>query len=173
MDIITIFVLVAVIILIGYAKQYIENGGKRKEKEVASYNYQRKKYFMTRAEHDFYDVLQDAVADDYVIFPQVHLSTIIDHKVKGQNWQGALAHIDRKSVDFVLCDKDYLSPRLVIELDDKSHSRKDRIARDEEVERILDEVGLPLLRIENHGSFDVASISESIRAAVSEDGSDM
>lgn len=47
----------------------------------------------------------------------------MDHKIKGQNWQGALSHIDRKSVDIVLCDKNYIAPKLVIELDDKSHER--------------------------------------------------
>jgi very-short-patch-repair endonuclease len=77
----------------------------------------------------------------------VHLSTIIDEKVQKQNWRGARAHIGRKSVDFVLCDKEFITPKLAIELDDSSHEQSDRILRDREVERILEEAGVPLLRI--------------------------
>lgn len=69
--------------------------------------------------------------------------------MRGQNWRAALAHINRKSVDFVLCDKAYLSPKLAIELDDKSHGVLDRQDRDREVERILREAHVPLLRLEN------------------------
>lgn len=130
------------------------------------YRYLKKDWFMTRTEHEFYNVLVQAVGNDYYIFPQVHLATLLDHKVKGQSWQGALSHIDRKSVDFVLCDKNYISPKLVIELDDKTHERPDRIERDGEVEQILKEAGLPLLRIENHGSFNPMELTGKIRASL-------
>lgn len=88
------------------------------------------------------------------------------HAVKGQNWQGALSHINRKSVDFVLCDKSYISPKLAIELDDKSHQQEDRKTRDQELERILAEAGIPLLRLENHGSFDSAAIQKQIQEKI-------
>ena len=124
-----------------------------------NYKYKKQQFFMTRAEHEFFDALMTAVGDKYLIFAQVHLPTLIDNKVVGQNWRAALAHIDRKSVDFVLCDKQYISPKLAIELDDRSHERPDRIDRDSEVERMLNDAGLPLLRIENHGAFNPTELS--------------
>lgn len=130
------------------------------------YSYLRKKYFISRAEHEFYNALVSAVGNDYYVFAQVHLPTLVDHKIKGQNWQGAFSHINRKSVDFVLCDKAYISPILAIELDDKSHLSVDRRERDSEVERILSEAGLPLLRIENHGTFDLKSIASEIKQKI-------
>lgn len=131
-------------------------------KKSSPYHYSRKQYFMTRAEHEFYVALKTAVGNDYTIFAQVHLPTIVEHKVKGQNWNAALNSINRKSVDFVLCDNSYLSPVLAIELDDKSHEREDRKERDIVVESILEEADLPLLRIENHESFDPNSIRAKI-----------
>lgn len=103
------------------------------------------------------------MGNEYHVFAQVHLPTILDNKVKGQDWRAALAHINRKSVDFVLCDKAYLSPKLAIELDDKSHERIDRQERDREVERILSDAGMPLLRLENRGRFDVEELARKVR----------
>lgn len=126
---------------------------------------------MSRAEHECYDAIIEAVGQDYYVFAQVHLPTIVSHKTKGQSWQGAFSHINRKSVDYVLCDKKYISPKLVIELDDKSHQEEDRKIRDEELERILSEAGIPLLRLENHGSFDTMVIQKQIQEIVTADHS--
>ena len=131
--------------------------------EKSKYVYKRKNFFLSRAEHECYDALIAAVGKDYHVFAQVHLPTLLDQKIKGQNWRTALAHINRKSVDFVLCDKAYLSPKLAIELDDKSHERPDRQERDREVERILHEAGVPLLRIENRGNFNPSELSQRIK----------
>lgn len=137
-----------------------------KEKPKTKYQYKHKDFFLTRAEHECYDALVEAVGSDYHIFAQVHLPTIIDHTVGGQDWRAALAHINRKSVDFVLCDKAYISPKLAIELDDRSHERPDRQERDQEVERILREVGVPLLRLQNHGGFDAVQLATQIKSVL-------
>ncbi len=132
----------------------------------SEYQYKHKNFFMTRAEHECYDALVRAVGDRYYVFPQVHLPSIVDSEVAGQNWKGAFRHISQKSVDFVLCDKAYISPKLAIELDDKTHKRQDRIDRDGEVERILKDAGIASLRIENHGSFDSIKLAQEIDALV-------
>lgn len=130
------------------------------------YCYQRKEFFMTRAEHECYDALCVAVGERYHVFPQVHLPCIADYKVVGQKWSHAFFHISQKSVDFVLCDKAYISPKLAIELDDRSHERPDRQIRDREVERILAEAGLPLLRLKNHSSFNPSELSQKIQELI-------
>jgi hypothetical protein len=97
----------------------------------------KKKFFMSRAEHECFDALLAAVGEEFYIFAQVHLPPLIDNKVVGQNWAAAFKHINGKSVDFVLCDKAYIAPKRAIELDNKTHARPDRRERDMEVERIL------------------------------------
>jgi hypothetical protein len=82
----------------------------------------------------------------YYIFPQVHLSAILDHRVKGQEWHYAFRHINGKSVDYVLCNKNTLEPTYAIELDDYTHDKADRRERDVEVERIFEAASLPLVR---------------------------
>lgn len=152
-------IVIALVIVLAILKAVFEGGG---EREKAKYRYTRKQFFLTRAEHECYDALVAAVGDKYHVFAQVHLPTILDNKVKGQDWRAALAHINRKSVDFVLCDKAYISPKLAIELDDRSHERPDRQERDQEVERILRDAGVPLLRLENKGRFEASDLARRI-----------
>jgi len=127
------------------------------------YQYKKKDFFLSRAEHECYNALVIAAGKDYCIFPQAHLPTIVDNKIVGQNWRGAFSHINRKSVDFVLCDKTHISPKLAIELDDRTHEHLNRKERDSEVERILKGAGLPLLRLENHGHFNPEELAQKIK----------
>jgi hypothetical protein len=116
-------ILVAILVVVGVASIFFKKSGEAEsdaDRAKPRYNYTAKKFFMTRAEHEFYDVLGQAVGHEFRIFAQVHISELVDGKIPGQNWKAARAHIDRKSVDFLLCDKDYISPRLAIEVDDKN-----------------------------------------------------
>jgi len=156
---ITVGIVLALVAVIAVAKILFEG---TEAPVKAKYQYRRKNFFLTRAEHECYDALIQAVGADYYVYAQVHLPTIVDHAIKGQDWRAALAHINRKSVDFVLCDKAYISPKLAIELDDRSHERPDRQERDQEVERIFQQAGVPLLRLQNHGQFSVTDLSQKI-----------
>ena len=156
-------VIVAVVALAVLRAVFEGGAGEEKRK----YQYKRKNFFLTRAEHECFDALMSAVGNDYLIFAQVHLPTLIDNKVVGQNWRAAFRHINGKSVDFVLCDKAYIAPKLAIELDDKSHERPDRQERDIEVERILREAGVPLLRLENKGRFNPSELAQKIKDVLS------
>ena len=55
-------------------------------------------------------------------------------------------------MDFVLCDRETLRPAYAVELDDYTHGFDNRKKPDAEVERILAESGLPLVRFKNYHS---------------------
>ena len=122
---------------------------KRKVFKNNAYQYITKQSPMTMTESEFFFKLERIVSDRYFIFPQVHLSSIFDHRVKGQEWKFAFRHINGKSVDYLLCDKETLLPTYAIELDDYTHERSDRRERDAEVERIFEYAKLPLIRVRN------------------------
>ena len=123
---------------------------KRKVYKDNVYSYTAKSLMMTRTESEFFSKLDRVVNERYHVFPQVHLSALLEHKVKGQDWKFAFRHINGKSVDFVLCDKETLRPTYAIELDDLTHEQSDRRKRDAEVERIFEEANLPLVRFKNN-----------------------
>jgi very-short-patch-repair endonuclease len=124
------------------------------------YSYTAKSSLMSKTESDFFVKLERAVSERYYVFPQVHLSAILDHRVKGQEWKYAFRHINGKSVDYVLCSRATLKPTYAIELDDYTHDKPDRRERDSEVERIFEAANLPLVRFRNK---DVSE-SDIIRA---------
>lgn len=146
-----IYVLIAlIIIIIVLARAVASNfSSKRKVFKNNVYSYTAKSLLMTRVEAEFFTKLVSVVDERYYVFPQVHLSALLDHRVKGQDWRYAFRHINGKSVDFVLCDKETLRPTYAIELDDSTHEMPDRRERDIEVERVFKEAKLPLVRFSN------------------------
>lgn len=163
-----LFILAGAIALLGLALAAVrllagEASDTLKVTSKTSYNYTRKKYFLTKSEKDFYDKLVATLGSECAIFAQVHLSSILDHQVKGQNWKAALSHIQRKSVDFLICDKQYLSPKVVIELDDATHSRPDRLERDEIVNNLLHNAGIACLRVPYQDVNNLNQIVSEIR----------
>lgn len=121
---------------------------------------------MTRAEHDFYDALLVGVGNEFRIFAQVHLDCLLEPTSYGRDRLYAFRHINQKSVDFVLCDRQ-LRTVLAIELDDSSHNRPDRVQRDQLVESLLKEGGVPLLRISHNKVYEPQVLATRIREAIS------
>lgn len=66
--------------------------------------------------------------------------------------------IDRKRVDFVLVDPATFATHTVIELDDRSHARPDRMQRDTFVEEMLAQAGIDLVRIPVAPSYSAAKL---------------
>ena len=96
----------------------------------------------------------------------IHLDAIVSSKLAGRGRLYAFRHINQKSVDFVACDKKQIRPLFAIELDDKTHNRPERLQRDREVERILHDAGIPLVRIENRGRFEPKELAQSVQRQI-------
>ena len=165
----------AVIMLIGIA--YIFKGiGKIKQAEDSNennnrikksqYKYYAKPYVMTSRENKCFKILNEIFSSKWFVVPQVHLSALLDYRVKGQNWNAAFRHINGKSVDFVLIGKESYKVICVIELDDSTHSKPDRIERDVEIERMFKEAGIPLARISKFESMPKSEIAKVVTDAI-------
>lgn len=144
-------VILAVILV---ARLGSHSSNKKKVFKNNTYYYTAKNSLMSKTESDFFIRLERVVNERYYVFPQVHLSAILDHRVKGQEWRYAFKHINGKSVDYVLCSRSTLKPAYAIELDDYTHNQKDRQKRDAEVERIFEAANFPLVRF---GNMDVSN----------------
>ncbi len=122
---------------------------------VDKYRYQPKYRLMTANELKFFRRLEKICASKYYIFPQIHLSALVDHKVTGQSWRGAFTYINAWSVDFVLCRRDTLETAWVVELDDSSHHQSDVRQRDWSKEKILAQAGIPIVRFTTSELFNL------------------
>ena len=89
------------------------------------------------------------------IFPEVNYSHIISIKKQSDyEMRRYRSHIERKSADFVICDKDNCIPLLVIDIDGEIHNRSDRKKKDKEIDDVLHSIGLPIIRFTNEQSRD-------------------
>tara|TARA_R110002111_G_scaffold257026_1_gene324912 strand:+ start:49572 stop:50234 length:663 start_codon:yes stop_codon:yes gene_type:complete len=124
--------------------------------------YRLRDNFLSHAELSFYRVLKQAVPKELVIFCKVNLHDVFYVKQSEQslNYRNK---IDRKHVDFLLCDPKSMMPLLGVELDDVSHARKDRRERDQFVDEVFKAAGLPLLHIPAARGYSVFELSDLIQ----------
>ena len=159
--------IVIIVILLGaftFLKGKLNLGDKGDDKKESDdyKHYVKKNYLMSKAEHEFYKVLQETVKDKYYIVPQVQLSKIIEVNKYEKNKRTYFNKIDRKSVDFVLFNKEYFTPYMVIELDDSSHMLPEREERDDFVDSILNRVGIKIAHISTSKNYDLRTIFDTI-----------
>lgn len=98
-----------------------------------------KKRFMTDNELNFYNKIKILENEDYKIVPQVNLATIIEKY--GKSFNNELF----RNVDFAIFDRDFQNILLLIELNDSSHKKADRIKRDIKVKNICNSADIKLI----------------------------
>ena len=131
--------------------------------------YARKDYLFSRAERSFFGALQQVVGSELLIFAKVRLGDLLYIKKGTENRQSFFNRIQSKHVDFVLCEPGEVRPALVIELDDSSHDKASRQARDAFVDDALAAAGLPILRVRAKSGYNPDELAESIKHAMSQE----
>lgn len=139
-----------------------ESDGKQAGK--LEYPYHLRDDFLSRAELSFYLVLKQAVSDKALICTKVDLGDLFYVKSNDPSEHRTYTNkIDRKHVDYLLCDLKTVRPLVGIELDDKSHQKSDRQARDDFVEKVFIAAKLPLLRIRVQRSYSLSGLETLLR----------
>lgn len=142
-------------------------GSNLHKNEEKKYPFKKKRYLMTQTEYKFYEVLHGIIKDKFFIMPQVALSRIIEvqdglTKYGSDSWYANFSRINKKTVDFVIFDKIYLSPMLIIELDDYTHNYFSRQKRDEFLDGALKAADLNVLHIKPQYSYNVQTLEQII-----------
>jgi hypothetical protein len=129
---------------------------------VALRPFSRKKYLLTRTEKCFYNILRKVVAP-HAVLAKVRLADLVEADKRHRLCQANFRRICSKHIDFVICDL-ALSPIIAVELDDSSHRLPDRVARDRDVNRILEIASLPILRVPVRRTYDGDAIEKQLLA---------
>ncbi len=136
--------------------------GGKPEEPSAEVTYGISKRLFSPAETNFYRVLESVMdQENQRLIAKVRLADVIYVKSAAKKLAES-NKIRSKHVDYVLLDRETMAPVLVIELDDKSHNRADRQARDRFVDAALASAGLPILRVKVSQSYDTAALREQI-----------
>lgn len=102
------------------------------------------KKIMSKPEMIFYYRLVNTLPDQ-IILAQVQLSRVLGVK-SGANFGEWHNRINRMSLDFVVCRREDTSIIAVIELDDKSHEREERVKADEKKNQALTSANIRIIR---------------------------
>jgi len=123
------------------------------------YPYKLRDHFLSPAELNFYRVLRDVIQENATICTKVSLRDVFYVSPRDASLHRTyLNKIDRKHVDFLLCDNNTMQPIVGIELDDSSHQRKDRQERDQFVDAVFQAAGLPILHFPVHRAYAIQEI---------------
>lgn len=122
----------------------------QENKNVINYKtyYKPKTYITTKKEAIFYNVLLDIAKElNYTLFAQVPLYAIVSMQdnLDYSTHTKYFNKISSKSIDFILIDEK-CHILLCIELDDNSHYKKHRIARDQFINKLFKDLDIGLLR---------------------------
>ncbi len=145
----------------GYGR--VDVGGPSAAVSLDRRPYRLREDFLTAAERNFYLVLHDAVQGTAFICPKVSLGDLF-YAQTGDHRENRLYlnRIDRKHVDFLLCDPRTVRPLAGIELDDRSHRQPDRQDRDILVQEVFDAAHLPLIRVPVGSAYSCVELRERL-----------
>ena len=122
---------------------------------------------MTPTEIKYYEDLCDALDRaglEVSVWPQVNVSAIIEASGNDSSQKArAFNRICRKSVDYVIANKETQATLVCIELDDYTHSWNSRQERDDFINTVFDEVGIPLFRIKVERHYDFYEIVSTVK----------
>ena len=120
----------------------------------------KKASLLTSHELSFYSHLRVFAEDyNYNVLSKIRLADIVNvndeiYDRHDKDWWSHFGKIKSKHIDFALANKETLAIQLLIELDDSTHYRNDRIQRDEFVDSVCIEAGIPIIHIRNTANLE-------------------
>lgn len=158
--------------LIGQQRQNMSGEGDEGEESyagtgVGAGDYKPRASIMTPTEIKYYEGLCDALDRaglEVSVWPQVNVSAIIEAKSENSKEKArAFNRICRKSVDYVIANKETQETLVCIELDDYTHNWNSRQERDDFINTAFDDVGIPLFRIKVERHYDFYEIVSTVK----------
>jgi hypothetical protein len=133
-----------------------------------SYPYQQQEQLFTPAEWRFYQVLRQAVPEGVTIFGKVRGADVLkpEKGLDRSTWQKSFNKIAMKHFDFVLAESDSGRMFCAIELNDRSHQRRDRQERDAFLVGACENAKFPLLMVPTAKEYDAAALLDSVQRCI-------
>ena len=130
--------------------------------EKVTYPYVLNQQIFSQKEGYFYrDVRPIADKLGLIVFTKVRLADLLTVPKGTKDYTKWFNRIKAKHIDFIFVDREY-NIKLLVEVDDPSHNRPDRQARDEAVDEMFRQVGMEVLHLrawgKKYGAEDLETI---------------
>lgn len=125
---------------------------------------------LTPPEQQFYKVLSSTLQGRAIVMAKVRIADLIKVRrtISRKTFWRHFSKISQKHIDFVLVDPQSFASLCVIELDDKSHARPDRILRDRFVNQVMAQTDIPLYRFPVRRRYDRAKLLQILSPCLSQ-----
>lgn len=129
-----------------------------------SFPFAMKKQLFTAAERQFLMLIERAVGNEFRVLCRVRLIDLLSLKTDTNKKlaNSALLKAGNKNIDFVLCDKNDLTPVMAIDLVYGAGKDGHNVQRDFFVNGALDTASIPHVRIKAKNGYTLAEIRECI-----------
>ena len=131
------------------------------QRDPISGAYKPKKTLLTKAETNFYRHLLGAISGRCIVFCTVRVADVVEvsfpQSKDRSKWQTLFNQISSKHFDYVLVDDD-MNILCAIELNDKSHDRKERQERDAFLRKVMKSADIPLLEIKAARKYNIPEL---------------
>jgi hypothetical protein len=147
---------------LGYLRQLIEQLLPSASKDREPQPYRLREDFLSPTELSYYQILNSVLGSKAAVCAKVRLADLL-YVMRGEKRRSHLNRIISKHIDFLICEVSTMKPVLAIELDDSSHGKKRRKARDEFLNQAMDASGLPLLRVKAQRQYSRQQVVEQLK----------
>lgn len=129
-----------------------------------AFPFRKRQQLFTPVELSFLNMIEQAVGREFRIVCRVKLSDLVSVRQPSNKKQAsaALSKASAKQLDFVLCDRDDMSPILAIDLVHQNSNGGYKLQRDWFVTGALDAASVPHARIKVKSGYSVEEIRECI-----------
>lgn len=141
-----------------------KDSGRNNSAEIKYQPYIKKGGLLSHSELKLYKILKNLLGDKYELSSKVRIPDIIQVK-SGDSAYFSFNRIRAKHVDFLICYKDTMKPKLAIELDGSSHNRPDRQERDKFVDEVFANAGIPITHIKVKHEYNEEEIIKQLQQA--------
>ncbi|MDF2178504.1 DUF2726 domain-containing protein [Aliiglaciecola sp. CAU 1673] len=157
MELTIILLMILIIVAIGAIKLNGDN---------LAFPFKKRSNLFTPVERSFLDLIESAVGDQYRIVCRVRLSDILTLRqgTDKKTGRSAMLKANSRYLDFILCDKQDLSPVVAVDLVHQQGKEGYKSQRDWFVSSALDAARIPHLRIKVKSGYSAKDIRDCIDA---------
>lgn len=155
MELAIILMMLLIVVALGAIK--LSDGG-------VTFPFKRKTQLFTPVEHSFLNLIEQSMGREFRIVCRVRLNDLLQIRASTGKKQAsaALSRASSRQLDFVLCDKQDMSPVLAVDLVHSNGKEGYKTQRDWFVSGSLDAAGIPHARIKIKSGYTVEEIRECL-----------
>jgi len=156
------FVIAVMVIVVGLGVVLLLQQKERRQED--SLPFEKRRYLCNKDERNFFRYLVRSVSRDYLVLTKVRLADlmVVDASLTDRKKIEAYEKIASRKADFVLVDRATTEIRVVIELFNGRINNAKRVQQGLFIDRLFDEVRIPLLRIRLSENYHINDLKRAI-----------